>query len=114
VVEKNRQYVVAQKDGVDYRVSQVFAGDTRMKSTEKIEIPVQVSGSQLKSVKQVPNSEYAVQTMTEVPYYSTKKVEGLMVDVENMMESKHMDHANKTTEQRQVLDRVRRKQGLLG
>ncbi|MER2009272.1 MAG: hypothetical protein ABS939_17625, partial [Psychrobacillus sp.] len=114
VVEKNRQFVVAQKGGVDYRVSQIFSGDTRMESTEKVEIPVQAKGSQLRPINPVPNSEYGVHSSNQTPYYSSKSVEGLMVDVGDMMESKHMDHANRTTEKRRAIDQVRRKQGLLG
>lgn len=115
VVEKGRQYVTAQKDGVTYRVSPVYAGDSRLGSTETIHVPVKASGSRLQAARPVnPNSEVAIQTSSNKSYYSTKSVEGLMVNIEDMMDSKHMDHANRTSEQRQYLDKVRRKQGLLG
>lgn len=112
VMEKNRQFVTAQKEGVTYRVSPVYAGDTRLGSAETINIPVQVNGSQLQATKQV--SPVSVGTSSGTPYYSSKSIEGLVVGVGEMMHSKHEDHANRSVEKREALDRYRRKQGLLG
>lgn len=112
VMEKNRQFVTAQKEGVTYRVSPVYAGDTRLGSSETINIPVQVNGSQLQATKQV--SPVSVETSEGTPYYSSKSIDGLIVGVSEMMHSKHEVHANRSVEKRETLDKYRRKQGLLG
>ena len=114
VVEKNRQFVTAQKDGITYRVSPVFSGDTRLGSSQTVNIPVMASGSQLRAVKQVATGSIGVQTSSGTPYYSSQAVEGLVVGVEEMMQSKHAGHAKRSAERREFLDKVRRKQGLLG
>lgn len=114
VVEKNRQYVTAQKEGVTYRVSPVYSGDTRLGSSETVNIPVQVSGSQIKPSKRVAVGSIGVKTDTGDSYYSSKGIEGLIVGVEEMLPSKHGAHANRSVEKREYLDAVRRKQGLLG
>lgn len=126
VVEKDRQFVAAQKDGMTYRVSPVFAGDTRMDAHQSVQIPMSMKNKRLQPV-QSPNSQVAVQSQVvtsietmsydmpssaETPYYSTRSVNGLIVD--DMMPSKHADRANRSAAMRSELDQVRRKQGLLG
>ncbi|MEK5209760.1 type IV secretion system protein [Psychrobacillus sp. FSL H8-0510] len=114
VVEKNRQFVTAEKDGISYRVSPVFAGDSRLGSSQTIEIPVQADGARLAVKNSVPNSDVGALTSSNQAYYSSRSVEGLIISVEDMMDSKHMEHASQSAEKRRYLDQVRRKQGLLG
>lgn len=126
IVEKDRQFVAAQKDGMTYRVSPVFAGDTRLDAQQSIQIPMTMRNKRLQPV-QTPNSHVAVQSQViegtqnvsydtpskpETPYYSTRSVNGLVVD--DMMPSKHTERANRSANMRSELDQVRRKQGLLG
>lgn len=114
VVEKNRQYVTAQKDNITYRVSPVFSGDTRLGSSETVNIPVMTNGSKLRPAQRVANSLVGVQTTDNSSYYSSKTVEDLIVDVQDMMHSKHEAHANRSVERRNFRDVAGRKQGLLG
>ncbi len=51
MVEKGRQYVTAEKDGQTYRISPVFAGDTRLNNNEVVNIPVEISNGQLQPLK---------------------------------------------------------------
>ncbi|MEK5071675.1 hypothetical protein [Sporosarcina sp. FSL K6-1508] len=122
VVEKDRQFMTADKGGVTYRVSQVFSGDSRLQGSESVQIPVEVSNHTIRP-KNSGNSTVAVQanvtsggiqTSESVPYYSTKSTRGLIDNLEDLMTSKHADRANRSVNQRESLDAVRRKQGLLG
>lgn len=113
VMEKNRQFVTANKEGITYRVSPVFAGDTRMGSNETIQIPVTVSGSQLKP-QSIPNSLNAVATSEGKSYYSTQRFDDLIVGLDEIMPSKYQEHASRSVARREYLDSVRRKQGILG
>ncbi|MDX1806402.1 MAG: type IV secretion system protein [Paenisporosarcina sp.] len=120
VVEKDRQFVTAQKGGETYRVSPIYAGDTRLGSSETVQIPVEVKNQQLVP-NQSPGSKVAVQSIIQtthesydydnkdasVPYYSTQ-------EVKTLVPSRHSERAHQSIGKRSELDTVRRKQGLLG
>lgn len=121
VVEKDRQFVTAQKDGVTYRVSPVFAGDTRLDQTGSVNIPVSIKNNQLKATNPVDSSQVAVLSSIiegdnsytsysnnpTTPYFSSENVAGLIA-------SKAVIRATRGVKKRQELEQVRRKQGLLG
>lgn len=123
VVEKDRQFVTGQKGGVTYRVSPVYAGDTRMSKTESINIPVSIKNNKLAPTNPVVTSQVAVHSnmvslddtnisgdtnaAADHQYYSSQTVGSLMV-------SRDALRAQRSLNKRQELDQVRRKQGLLG
>lgn len=118
VMNKSSQYVTGQKDGKTYRISPIFAGDARMKSNQSLTIPVKVKNGRLTPESNLPNSVvanladiYDTDTVDEVDFFSSKGVNGL---INEMVPSKHRQHAQKSTELRALADQVRRKQGLLG
>ncbi len=122
VVEKDRQFMTGQKEGVTYRVSQVFSGDSRLQGSETVQIPVEVtksgvrpthSGTSKVAVESIKLSNGSA-TEESYPYYSTKSTQGLIANLNELMPSKHSDRANRSVDQRRALDAVRRKQGLLG
>ena len=119
VIEKDRQFVTAQKEGMTYRVSPIFAGDTKLDSNQTVQIPVTVKNNKLVP-NSTTNSNVAVQSHVETingiyepvnkadtPYYSSKPVESLMI-------SRQALRAQRGLDKRKALDEVRRKQGLLG
>lgn len=120
VVEKDRQYMTAQKDGTTYRVSPVYAGDSRLGTSETRTIPMTVKNNSLK-----PNisagSDIAVQSnvnggSTSEDYYTSSSLGGMVVnrEYEQMMPNKQTERVRKTQAKRAELDSVRRKQGILG
>lgn len=120
VIEKDRQFVTAQKDGITYRVSPIFAGDTRLAEADSIKIPVAIENSELKPIY-AEGSNVAVQSYADsingdystIPnnlnhqYYSSH-------EIKTLIPSKRIIRAVKSLEKRRLLDEVRRKQGLLG
>lgn len=122
VIEKDRQYVTGQKDGSTYRVSQMYAGDSRLDNGQTVNIPVEVSSNGIKA-KSSPNSQVAVDsnisidgvpTEDSIPYYSTKSTRGLIDNLDDLITSKHTDRANRSVDRRKELEELRRKQGILG
>lgn len=120
VVEKGRQFVSAQKDGVTYRVSPIYAGDSKINGTETVQIPVSIKNNQLvpahsiqgsiavnSSVSQVQKGGYVYPDNPTTPYFSSDSLTSLMV-------SKAALRAQRGVDKRRELDMVRRKQGLLG
>lgn len=120
VVEKDRQYVTAQKDGSTYRVSPVYSGDSRLGSSESRTIPMVVKNGTLKpNLSAVSNVavQAAVNGGAEVEDYYTSKSLGGMVgsqQLEEMMPGKQFERIQRTQLKRAELDAVRRKQGILG
>ncbi|EAR66138.1 hypothetical protein B14911_10402 [Bacillus sp. NRRL B-14911] len=122
VIESDRQFVTAQKEGITYRVSPIYSGDTRLMNSDSIQVPVEIKNNQLKPTSTVKGSNFAVNghattlensSYTEYPespgtaYYSSKAIEALMP-------SKAAIRAQRGLDKRIKLDEVRRKQGLLG
>ncbi len=122
VIESDRQFVTAQKEGITYRVSPIYSGDTRLMNSDSIQVPVEIKDNQLKPTSPVKGSSIAVNghattlensSYTEYPespgtaYYSSKAIEALMP-------SKAAIRAQRGLDKRMKLDEVRRKQGLLG
>lgn len=116
VVENERRFVTAEKDGVRYRVSPVYAGDTRMSSNEVREIPMTiVEGKLVPQVSSTNNSangkvynlnEQNKVVVTEDSYYSSKAFHNLLV-------SRTLISANRSVENRKLLNQARVKQGIL-
>ncbi|GEL05525.1 hypothetical protein [Rummeliibacillus stabekisii] len=112
VIDKGSQYVTGQKDGKTYRISPIFAGDTRIKADQSVAIPVSVKNGRLEAESNMLNSVIAKSNDSDTTdYFSSKGVKGLIND---MVPSKHQQHAQKSAELRKYADQVRRKQGLLG
>ncbi|WP_028393963.1 type IV secretion system protein [Bacillus cihuensis] len=114
ILEKDRQYVTAQKDGMTYRVSPYYAGDTRMNAEDSRQIPMKIHHNVLKPANPIPNSiavQSALQTeegtLETEPYYSSQTFGTLLP-------SRDTIRVQKTLSKRQQMDVVRRKQGLLG
>lgn len=118
VVEKDRQFVTAQKEGVTYRVSPVYSGDSRLGNEQTINVPMNVRNNTISpSVKQ--GSAVAVESQLNGEahdHYSTQSLSGMMPDknFENLMPTKHTQRVNRSLNKRTDIDAVRRKQGLLG
>lgn len=51
IVDKGRQFVTGKRDGTTYRISPIYAGDSRLQVNETVSIPVKVEAGQLKPVK---------------------------------------------------------------
>lgn len=120
VVQKDQQYMTAQKDGKTYRVSPIFAGDNRLGTNETRTIPMTVKNSSLKP-NISPGSDIAVQSnvnggSANEDYYTSNSLGGMVVsrEYEQMMPNKQMERVRKTQAKRAALDAVRRKQGILG
>ncbi len=120
VVEKDRQFVTAQKEGKTYRVSQVYAGDSRLGTNESRTIPMQITNNTIK-----PNisngSNVAVESYAggnDIPedYYTSNSLGGMLPnnDYSQMIPNKQMERVRRTQLKRSNLDSVRRKQGILG
>lgn len=107
IIEKDRQFLTAEKDGITYRVSPVFSGDTRL-GNETVSVPVEITEDRIipssygashvavKSRKLVDGSN--VETSEEIPYYSSKNVEGLIRNLDEIIPSKHFERASRTVE----------------
>lgn len=120
VVEKDRQFMTAQKDGTTYRVSPVYAGDSRLGTNETRTIPMTVKNNSLKPNISAP-SEIAVQSnvngsTSPEDYYTSNSLGGMVVsrEFEDMMPNKQTERVRRTQARRAELDAVRRKQGILG
>ncbi|MGF9979101.1 hypothetical protein [Viridibacillus arvi] len=113
VMDKGSQYVTAQKGDKTYRVSPVFAGDTRLNKGESVSIPVSIQNNRLTASSNFDNAVVEGDSNTPIDYYSSNGVDGMMFNQE-MLQSKHSKHAKKSVERRALLEEVRRKQGLLG
>ena len=120
VVEKDRQYVTAQKEGKTFRVSPVYAGDSRLGTNESRTIPMQITNNKIK-----PNiskgSNVAVDSYvagSDIPedYYTSNSLGGMFPnnDYSQMIPNKQMERVRRTQQKRSNLDSVRRKQGILG
>lgn len=120
VVEKDRQFVTAQKDGMTYRVSPVYAGDSRLSSGETKTIPMVVKSGSLQptrsDVSQVAMKAVDAATGTNEDYYSSKSYGGMVPTdaFEDLMPGKQRDRIRRSQLRREELDSVRRKQGILG
>lgn len=120
VIESDRQFVTAQKEGVTYRVSPMYAGDTRLDKNSTMKIPVRIQNNQLKPTHPIVDSEFAVNsTLTQQPEYSTlsdspKDPYYSSKEIRQLIPSKAAIRAQRGLNKRQQLDEVRRKQGLLG
>lgn len=127
VIEKDRQFITANKAGETYRVSQIYSGDSRLGS-KTVQIPVEVQngvispayveGSEVAVVSTIKNTDSGgnIEVEENIPYYSTTSTQGLIDEsgIKEMMNSKHTSRANRSVEQRKLVDERRRKQGLLG
>jgi len=115
VVEKDRQYMTAQKEGVTYRVSPVMAGDSRIQGNQQVQVPVTVEGSNIVA-QNTAGTTFSVDSKvitdgtpspTNQPYVSS-------TDISSFLQSKFDERASRSVEQRNALDDARRKQGFLG
>ncbi|MDQ0273492.1 type IV secretion system protein [Cytobacillus purgationiresistens] len=122
VMEKDRQFVTGSKEGVTYRLSPIFSGDSRLQNDETIQIPVKVDRKQLKPLSPTAGSSIAInstngtpnmstytdynQTPT-TPYYSAESISELITSRDTL-------RINRGLNKRKQIDLVRRKQGLLG
>lgn len=125
MIEKDKQFVTAEKSGETYRVSQVFSGDSRL-GNESVSIPLEVNNGKLYANRS-GNSSVAVESIIRtadnngghtvqenIPYFSTNSAEGLINNLDDMMDSKYTARTKHVIEQRKRVDQQRRKQGLMG
>ncbi|RKJ74456.1 hypothetical protein D7X33_19390 [Butyricicoccus sp. 1XD8-22] len=117
VVENERRFVTGEKDGVRYRVSPVYSGDTRMGSNEVKEIPLTIEQGKLVPQKMnrengasakvyVKNAQNEVKINDDTTHYSSKVTENLIV-------SRSLLNATRSAESRKLLESARQPQGIL-
>lgn len=98
VVEKDRSYVQASKNGMVYRVSPNYSGDTQLGSSDSKVINV--------DIKQ--NSLTRTDTRSEDDKYITS------LNINTLVPSKEFSRIQGRLNKRELLEQARRKQGLLG
>lgn len=115
IIENNRQFVTGEKGGISYRVSPVFAGDSRLTSNEVQEIQMNIeSGGRL--VPTQPLSDYSAQAsvftfdnnnnifINNSGSYSSTKFKNLII-------SRKQLGALNSAQNRKLLEEARQQQG---
>lgn len=111
VVTQSGQYLQGIKEGITHRLSPMYAGDTRLDSTDSLNIPVNlVNNSIVANQLGATNSVKAFMNNAEIEtdYFSSAGVKGISVP------SKHTAHVEKMQEQKNQVEQYRRKQGIVG
>lgn len=110
VVTKSGQYLQGTKGNETYRLSPMFTGDTRLSSNQSLNIPVSLIDNKLTANKILSEnsvSSFLGDSNETMDYYSSKSLS-------HLVSSKNTAHVMKMQNQKEQIDRYRRKQGIVG
>ena len=112
VVEKDRSFVTAEKQGIRYRVSPVYSGDSRLSSNDVQEIQMGIQKGQLKPVSSSADNSAKATVYSDSQVNENEDV--FSSKLNNFMISRTFLNAQKSAASRKLLDEARQKSGVTG